>query len=127
MKPLEWKISAQIIAAGTLIGAIVAIIQGGPVLAEMIPYATKGYVLTQIAPSAALANVTRMDVLDFQIVALTNQLVSMTRQFRANDPHDPDNADLEVSIRVTQQAIDKKQREFNLIVCLIQQQVTCVQ
>lgn len=125
--PAEWKLSTWLVGVAAPVGAVVALIQAGPVIADAQPLATKGYVLAQMAIPNALANVTRMDLLDFQITTLNNQLTSMKRQYRTLANNDPDAADLEVSIRSTQTFVDTKQRELNLLKCLVEQRVTCVQ
>lgn len=123
MNPLEWKWPAQVILAGSVVGAAVAIVTGGPVLADAVPFATKAYVVAQLASQTQINNVTRMDLLEFQITTLKNQASQLKMVLRAA----PGDIGLTDDLADTQATVEKKQRELNLLKCLVEQRNPCVQ
>lgn len=118
MNPLKWNLGSQIVSVGAVIGAMVAIITGLPVLADSIPYATKSFVLAQFTVQSATRNADRRDQLDFEITVERGQLYALQQQLSQNS----DTASL---IGKLTDDIAAKQKEMEFLTCLLRAQGSC--
>lgn len=108
---------SMLVTSGQSIGASVAY------AIDVQPFALKAEVYTRLAQASIEKNLDRIDLLDFQITSLKNQLVQV-RRVLADAPGD---VSLDQQVKDVEKSIEIKSKEHELLKCLMVKRVTCVQ
>ena len=133
----NWPISAQIVGAAGVLGAIVTVANSVDAIADMQPLATKNYVLAaneetlnalteQLSMVAKSIEGIRWDQIIYRQKALAESIPRMVTAISAleltieRDPTGPDVAARRAELRNLTESLNKNRAEFAVLTCQIE-------
>lgn len=128
--PTQWPKSALVVSVSALSITLSMLVTSGQSIGASVayaldvqPFALKTEIYTRLAQAAIEKNLDRIESLEFQSDALSNQLIQIKRIW-ADAPGD---VELEDRIKKIETKIIRMDDERDLLKCLINKRITCVQ